>query len=150
MDRRYSCAFFLALLLAGVLISGCGGGGSKVTPLVISTSSLPDGTVCVPYASLLRAARRTPPYTWSQTSGGDMPPGITLGSAGNFIGTPSKAGTYGPYTFTVTDSASVTAVTTGLSIAISANALTINTTSLPNAIVTTAYSTTLSASGGAP
>jgi large repetitive protein len=150
MDRRYSCAILVLLLLAFVQISGCGGGGSKVAPLVISTSSLPNGTVGTQYSSLLRASGGTPPYTWSQTSGGDMPTGITLGSTGNFVGTPTQPGTFGPYTFTVTDSASVTASTAGLSITINSSTLTINTTSLPNAVLGTAYSTTLSVSGGTP
>jgi large repetitive protein len=149
MARRCFCVVILVMLLAGVQISGCGG-GSKVTPLVVSTSSLPNGTVGVLYSTLLRASGGTPPYVWSQTSSGSMPPGVTLGSNGNFAGTPTASGTFGPYVFLVTDSAGNKASTASLTIIITASTLTIATTSLPNGIVGTAYSATLSASGGTP
>jgi hypothetical protein len=149
MGRRYFCAFMLVMLLAGVQISGCGG-GSKITPLVVSTSSLPNGTVGALYSTLLRASGGTPPYLWSQTSGGSMPPGVTLGSNGNFVGTPTASGTFGPYVFLVTDSAGNKASTGSLTIMITASSLTIATTSLPNGVVGTAYSASLSAGGGTP
>jgi hypothetical protein len=148
MARRYFCVVILVMLFAGVQIAGCGGGGSTVTPLAVSTSSLPDGTVGVLYSTLLRASGGTPPYVWSQTSSGSMPPGVTLGSNGNFVGTPTASGTFGPYVFLVTDSAGNKASTASLTIKIIASTLTIATTSLPNGVVGTAYTATLSASGG--
>jgi hypothetical protein len=149
MHRRYSCVFFLAVLLACLQIPGCGGGGSTTAPLQISAATLPPATVGQPYSWLLRAYGGTSPYTWSQTSGGVMPPGITFTATGNLVGTPITAGNYGPYVFTVTDSASHTAATPSLSLNVTASTITIGTTSLPNGLVNTAYSATLSATGGA-
>jgi hypothetical protein len=149
MDRRYSYAILLAVLLACLQISGCGG-GSGTKPLIVSTTPLPNGIVGVAYGGILRASGGTAPYVWSQTSGGDMPPGVTLGSSGSFAGTPSKPGTYGPYVFLATDSVGDTATSPGLSITITASTITIGTASLPNGLVGTAYSASLSATGGAP
>src|SRR5271156_4671031 len=117
-----------ALLCVVILATGCGGGSSSsnTTPkLQTTTTSLPDGTVGTAYSTNLAATGGTAPYTWSQTSGGALPGGISLGSAGVFAGTPTTAGTFGPYVFLVTDSSStsLTASTQGLSITISANTL---------------------------
>ena len=118
MHRGYRCAFILALLIACVQTIGCH--GSTSTRLQVSTSSLPNGVIGEPYVAELVATGGTPGYTWSQTSGGDMPDGVSLGSSGVFNGTPTKAGTFGPYVFKVTDSASPsnTALTPKLSITV--------------------------------
>jgi hypothetical protein len=147
MDRRYACAIFAVVLLACVQILGCGG-GSSTKLLTVLTTSLPDGAVNTPYYSVLEATGGTSPYTWSQTSGGAMPGGVTLSSAGVFVGTPTVAGSFGPYVFKVTDSANNTAASQNLTIKITSSTLAVTTTSLPNGIVGTAYSVTLTASGG--
>jgi hypothetical protein len=134
-----------------ILATGCGGGSSNSTAkLQTTTTSLPNGTVGVAYSTNLAATGGTPPYTWSQTSGGALPAGLSLGSAGVFAGTPTAAGTFGPYVFLVTDSASVTASTPSLSITIGTNALSVTTSSLPPGTVNSAYSVTLAATGGTP
>lgn len=143
MERRYSCG----VLVAWVMVAGCGG-GSSTGPLAATSTSLPNGTVSTPYTANLSATGGTPPYTWSQTSGGAMPGGVTLSSTGTFTGTPTTAGTFGPYVFMVTDSASNTASTASLSITITSSTLAVGTNSLPSGAVGTAYSTTLSATGG--
>jgi large repetitive protein len=157
MDRRHSCTVFLGVLLAVMQFAACGG-GSGTAPLVVYTTSIPKGFVNTPYYSTLQAVGGTVPYTWAQTSGGPMPPGLTLNSSGTFTGTPTQAGTFGPYVFTVTDStstttsgtttASTTASSTGLSITIAASTLSVTTASLPNGSIGTAYSVALMASGG--
>lgn len=87
--------------------------------LSVSTTSLPSGNVNSAYSVALAAANGTPPYTWTQTSGGAMPPGIaSITSAGVIAGTPTTGGTYGPYSFTVTDSAQATATSALLTITI--------------------------------
>lgn len=150
MDRRLGWGVFCVVLLGGVLISGCGGGSSSTTLLTITTTSLPNGTVGAPYTATLTATGGTSPYTWSQTSGGDMPPGVILNSAGMFSGSPSKAGTYGPYVFKVTDSSNNTVSSPNLSITVATAELAATTSSLPDGTVGTAYSATLDAGGGTP
>jgi large repetitive protein len=148
MSRRSSCVSFLVVLFACMQLPGCG--GSSTTLLAISTTALPKGTVNTPYSAALLATGGTTPYTWSQASGGAMPAGVTLSSGGLFSGTPTAAGTFGPYVFKVTDSSTTqqTASSASLSITISSSSLSVTTTSLPNGNVGTAYSAMLAASGG--
>src|ERR1022692_1974356 len=75
--------------------------------LGITTSSLPAGTVGVPYSQTLAASGGSPPYSWSLFSGA-LPAGLSLAAGGTISGTP---GTAGPSSFTVrvTDSASASA-----------------------------------------
>jgi hypothetical protein len=148
MRRGYRCAFFLAMLFSCIQTTGCGGHGTP--PVMVTTTSLPNGAVGTPYSATLTATGGTPAYTWSQTSGGAMPGGVSLGSSGLFNGTPTTAGTFGPYIFVATDSTGTVASSTGLSITITTNALTVTTRELPEGIVTSGYSVTLAASGGTP
>lgn len=147
MDRRYGFGWFAGVLIACTVFSGCGG-GSGTAALQVTTTSLPNGTVNTPYSYMLVPSGGTAPYTWSQTSGGAMPPGLTFSSGGAFTGTPTTAGSYGPYTLKVTDANNNTATSTGLTIKISASTLAVTTTSLPNGTIGTAYSATLQATGG--
>jgi hypothetical protein len=70
------------------------------SPLQISSTPLPAGTVGVPYSHDLQAQGGTPPYTWSVvTSISELPRGLTLDTtAPDFnnvlAGTPAKAGTF--------------------------------------------------------
>ncbi len=145
MSRGCRCAFSLAVLLVCIEILGCGGAAPI---LMVATSSLPNGTVGTIYSETLEATGGTFPYTWSQTSGGSMPPGVSLASNGIFNGTPTAPGTFGPYVFKVTDNAGTTASSPSLSIIVSAAALTVTTSSLPEGYVGSNYSITLQASGG--
>jgi hypothetical protein len=80
--------------------------------LSIVTSSLPNGAVNSPYSFTLTASGGAPPYTWTQSSGGPMPPGLaSITSGGLIAGTPTTPGNYGPYVFTVTDSAKASVTT---------------------------------------
>ena len=88
---------------------------AAVTPVTISTSSLPGGTVNSGYSSTLAAAGGTTPYSWS-LSAGSLPAGLTLSGSGVISGTPTAAGT-SSFTIKVTDSGSQTD-TANLSIAI--------------------------------
>lgn len=68
-----------------------------VSPLEITTSSLPDGVVGQAYSATLTATGGREPYTWSFY--GNWPDGLGLESTtGEISGTPSTAGSY---TFTV-------------------------------------------------
>ena len=155
MDRRYCWAVFVAVLLA-LVISGCGGGSSSsssttttsTTPLTTNVTGLATGTVGTPYYVTLTESGGTAPYTWSQTSGGAMPGGMTFTSQGILTGTPTTAGNFGPYVFTVTDTTAATASTGSLTLTINALTLSVATASLPNGTVGAPYSFTLAATGG--
>ena len=80
-------------------------------PLIITTSTLPNGHVGVLYSVTLAATGGTTPYVWSLTSG-TLPTGLTLNaSTGAITGTPSHGVTSTALTFKVTDSRSPTPVT---------------------------------------
>jgi Putative Ig domain/Bacterial Ig-like domain (group 2) len=120
------------------------------SPLVITTTTLPEGTNGVAYSQSLSATGGTTPYNWAIIQG-SLPTGLTL--TGNTIsGTPSANGLF---SFTVQNQDSGTPPQTAnqnLSINIQAagNPLNITTTSIPNGTVGSFYSTTVSASGGTP
>jgi hypothetical protein len=61
--------------------------------LVVLTTSLPSGTVGVPYSAQLAASGGKPPYKWTVVSG-SLPPGLTLDpTTGIISGVPTQAGT---------------------------------------------------------
>jgi hypothetical protein len=112
--------------------------------LIVTKSTLPNGTIGAPYSQTLTASGGTTPYTWSITTGG-LPAGLTLvPGTGVISGTPTASGTT-TFTATVTDNVLATA-TRILTIAVSP--LLVTTTSLPSGQVGVAYSQTLAASGG--
>ena len=121
----------------------------EITPLLITTGSLPPGTVNNPYSANLSVTGGAPPYTWSIIKG-SLPAGLTLGANNGVIsGTPTTAGTSN-FTVQVGDSESPPATTTAaLSITI-LSPLLITTSSLPPGAVNDPYSATLTAAGGLP
>ena len=120
---------------------------SITTELVVTTASLPGGTVGTAYSQTLAASGGTPPYTWMITAGA-LPAGLFLNAATGVIsGTPTTLGTSN-FTVMVSDSAKPTGTATqALSIT---TELVVATASLPGGTVGTAYSQTLAASGGTP
>jgi hypothetical protein len=92
----------------------------NVTPMVIDSGGLPNGTINVAYSRQLTAVGGTGPYTFSYSAANlypqILPPGITINSSGLISGTPTSTG---PYSFkvTVADSASHT-YTTGYSMTV--------------------------------
>ena len=122
-------------------------------PLAVTTSSLPGGTAGSPYPSTtLQASGGVSPYTWSLGSG-TLPTGLNLAAGGAISGTPAVAGSY-PLTFVVTDSSPTPQTAKAmLTLTISGSqtpGLTLTTTTLADATLNTAYSATLTASGGVP
>ena len=127
------------------------------SPLVISTSGLPQGEVSEAYTVSLTAAGGTPPYTWSVPTG-QLPPGLTLASStGILSGTPASGGSYS-LSLTATDSSSPAQTATlnevplAITIASAAlkpsSSLEISTTTLPQGAVNAGYAASLTASGG--
>ena len=120
-----------------------------VTPLSITTGSLPAASYGVAYSQSLQATGGSGSYSWSVASG-SLPAGLSVSSSGVISGTPSLSGTFG-FTVSVSDtSKSVQTRTAALSISVAATPLRIGTTSLTRGTLSTAYSQTLSVSGGTP
>ena len=127
-----------------------------VNALLITTTSLPNGTVGTAYPNTtVSATGGTTPYTWSWAAqaGSETPPGLSINSSSGLIsGTPSSQGTFN-VTVTVKDSATNPQQTASanFSITITVATLTVTTTSsnLPTGTVSTMYpNTQLNASGG--
>ncbi len=120
------------------------------TQLAIFTSSLASGTAGTAYSQSLAATGGTPGYKWSITSG-SLPAGLTLASGtGAISGTPTASGT-STFTVSVADSSNPAQTkSTSLSITVQSTPLLISTSSLASGTAGTAYSQTLTASGGAP
>ncbi len=117
--------------------------------LILSTSSLANGTVGSAYSVALQAIGGVPPYTWSLASG-SLPLGLTLSTSGTISGTPTASGTFS-FSITVKDSETTPqAATSNLAITIAPTPLQLTTALLPNGIVGSAYSLTLQAIGGVP
>jgi RHS repeat-associated protein len=110
-----------------VVTPGVYAGSCPLSPpsseLAIATSSLPDGAVGKAYSATLSAEGGSPPYTWSLTSGSQLPAGLSLSaSSGAITGTPTTTG--GPYNLVVqaTDSQSQ-AAEAALDLSVDAQAL---------------------------
>ena len=129
-----------------------------------SNSLLPSGTLNQPYNYDFLVTGGTPPYSFSQGQG-TVPPGMSLTSSGALTGTPVEQGTY-TFDVLVFDSAggvslaasvgsqfggSISALASQtFTIHINAVGVTIAPTTLPDAVLNSAYSQTLTASGGTP
>ncbi|MBB5766024.1 outer membrane autotransporter protein [Xanthomonas arboricola] len=121
--------------------------GATVT---LPATNLPAGTAGQAYSSALTPATGgIAPYTYAVTAGA-LPAGITLnGSSGALTGTPGTAGSFS-FNVTATDSTSGTPsqATQSYSLTIAAPPIVVAPSTLPAATRGTAYSQTLSASGG--
>ena len=107
--------------------------------ITVTTTSLPQAQLNVAYFATLSATGGTAPYTWTVVAGA-LPPGLTL-SGGAISGTPITI--TGSFTFTVqaadgTHSPGQRSLTIGVPPVIT-------TASLPNGLINSAYSQTLSA-----
>lgn len=113
-----------------------------VDPLTVTTGSLPEGTVGIPYSETLVGTGGTEPYTWSAAG---LPVGLEIAANGQISGTPATAGTY-TISVTLTDN-DEQSVSKDLSLIIG-EGLRITTESLPEGTVDTPYSFTLAGEGG--
>lgn len=125
--------------------------GSKAYSLVVSgsltlnPSSLPTGQLSTSYNAVITASGGVGPYTFT-VSAGSLPPGLTLNPNGTLSGTPTSIGTY-PFTITATDTNTSDTGSKAYSVVVSGS-LTLSPSSLPSVQEGTAYSETITASGG--
>ncbi|SCB47007.1 Putative Ig domain-containing protein, partial [Rhizobium miluonense] len=116
----------------------------------LSPSTLPSGTVAVAYSQAVSATGGTGPYTYAITAG-SLPAGLSLSTTtGSVSGTPTAAGTFN-FTITATDSSTGTgpfASSKAYSITVAAPTISVSPSSLSAGVVGTAYSQTITASGG--
>jgi len=80
-----------------------------VTPIVISTNSLPYANVGAAYSTSFAATGGTGTLSWSVAFGYYLPPGLTLASNGTLSGTPTLTGQF-YFGVTVTDQGNRTAI----------------------------------------
>ncbi len=113
-------------------------------PLILTTTTLPNGTVGVPYTAPIGINGGTSPYTCSIT--GTLPGGLVL-SGCTVSGTPTTAGS-ATVTLHVSDSSSPGQTTSGPETIIISHAALALTGALPNGTVGVAYTGMITASGG--
>src|SRR6185295_19475950 len=136
---------------------GGSSGGSTTpssTPLVVSTTSMPSGSVGASYTAFITSSGgQGTPHTFS-LAGGQMPPGLKMASSygvqsTSVTGTPSATGTWS-FTVQVRDQTGHTA-THALSITINGStpvSITNQSDTLIGGTVGASYATNLFASGG--
>jgi hypothetical protein len=140
----------IAFCLA-VLLSGCGSSSQSSQllhdpPLVVTTTTLPQGIANSAYSATLSAIGGAAPYAWNVSSG-NLPPGLTLARTGIISGTPTVVGSSN-FTVAVADSEQPPSVANGnLSITITP-ALQITSPSISYGSPNVYYSSTLAATGG--
>jgi large repetitive protein len=118
-----------------------------IAPPLSFSPSLSAGTVGVSYSHTIAASGGQTPYTYALNSGA-LPAGLSLNtSTGAISGTPTAGGTFNP-SFKVTDANGATATSSATTLTINAPTITVSPTTLPNATQQTAYSQTITASGG--
>ncbi len=113
--------------------------------IILSPSTLPGGTTGVPYSQSVTASGGTTPYNFAVTAG-SLPIGLALTGSGVLSGTPTVAGTYG-FTITATDAFGSTGAQ-AYSVVVVAPTIVLAPAVLPAGQAGSAYSQTLTASGG--
>jgi YVTN family beta-propeller protein len=117
----------------------------SLVTLAFTSNTMPAAGSGKPYSQPLPITGGTQPYNATVT-GGTLPTGLALSSAGVLSGTPSGAGVF-TFTATVTDS-STTAQTATQTLTIAVDTLVITTTALPSGIVGVPYNGAIATAGG--
>ena len=112
---------------------------NSVSPIAISTTSIPAGTVGVSYSNSIYTSSGVPGYTWSVSSG-QLPLGVelrsaSLGYSARLVGTPLVPGT-SAFTLTVVDGAGHSAsqafsLTIAGTFSLANSAVTLSSTAVP-------------------
>jgi Putative Ig domain len=123
-------------------------------PLSITTISLPNGAYNTAYSATISATGGVAPYTFSlDAASSPLPAGLTLATSNNqgvISGAPTNAGIFTNIIVDVHDSQAPTAgmASKTFTLTITASAIVISPSSLPNGTVSTAYSVNITATGG--
>lgn len=115
--------------------------------LNVATTYIPTATVGSPYSVTLAAIGGLGPYSWKLAPGTNLPPGLALSSAGVISGTPTRSGTDG-FKVVVQDAAGATRTMPLYLRVRPSSAVSITTTTLPDATAGHLYIASLSGSGG--
>ncbi|MCX7703036.1 MAG: putative Ig domain-containing protein, partial [Planctomycetota bacterium] len=118
--------------------------------LKITTASLPDALIAVPYSQQVQATGGTGDFTWSFSTTPAIPSGsLTINSSTGVISGTPQVGDEGNYTCTITVTDNITGDSDTKDIPLKIKlVLVITTTSLPDSYVDATYSQTLTAVGG--
>ena len=118
--------------------------------VILPPGALANAAAEAPYTHTFAASGGTSPYTYSLTAGA-LPAGMALSSAGVLSGTPTAAGTFN-FTVRAADSSTGAGApftaSQSYSLTVTAPTITLAPASLPAASGGTAYSQTITASGG--
>jgi len=116
------------------------------TPVVVvNPTTLANATAGSNYSDTVTATGAVAPYSFSVTAG-TLPPGMVLGSTGALSGTPTAAGNFS-FTITASDAHGQTG-SRPYTMTVAVPSLTMLPPSVPSGTAGTAYSQTLTASGG--
>jgi hypothetical protein len=113
--------------------------------VTLSPATLPNGTLGSAYSQAISASGGTAPYTFAVMAGA-LPGGLNLASDGTLSGTPTALGT-SSFTVTATDNYGCTG-SLAYSMEVVCPAIALSPTALPGGAVGSAYSQTITASGG--
>ena len=111
-----------------------------------AAGALSAGTVGTAYSQTITASGGTASYTYTVTSGSLTGSGLTLSSAGTLSGTPTAANSYS-FTVSAVDANSCTGAA-AYTLNVVCPTITLSPSTLPGGTVGTAYSQTITASGG--
>ncbi|SNS43420.1 Putative Ig domain-containing protein [Granulicella rosea] len=115
-------------------------------PLSIPAATLTNAVAGKTYSATLANTGGVAPFTW-KISGGALPAGLTLSSAGVISGVPTIAGNYS-FTASVTDTEPSPQTASRAYTLTVYTALAITSSTLPSGAVKNAYTTTLTSTGG--
>jgi large repetitive protein len=121
--------------------------------LSVTTTSLPPMTAGAAYTATLAASGGTAPYQYELTTApASLPAGLTLAANGQISGTPTASGSFN-FSIRVQDSTTGTGApffspAQSFSVTVAGPALVVNPAALPAATQHTAYSQTITATGG--
>ncbi|PHV46741.1 hypothetical protein CSQ91_28270, partial [Janthinobacterium sp. BJB301] len=113
--------------------------------ITLTPATLPAATVATAYSQPLSASGGVAPYAYT-VSGGSLPAGLALSSSGLLSGTPTAAGSF-TLTVQAADAHQFTG-TQSYTLVVSSATVSLTPATLSNPTAETAYSATLSATGG--